>query len=216
MITKVCGMCQTENVQAVAETGIQWMGFIFYAPSPRCLLRDPAEAERVRQLITADTFRPKRVGVFVNQSQEEILTLVQAYGLDYLQLHGHESPDFCYALQKRGYALIKAFSIATAEDLAHTADYADRVDYFLFDTKCAGYGGSGQRFDWNLLQSYQGETPFLLSGGIRPEMATDLQSFHHPRWAGIDLNSGFESAPGVKKAETLRSFLIPNFIIEQK
>ena len=90
------------------------------------------------------------------------------------------------------------------------------MDYFLFDTKCAGYGGSGQRFDWNLLQSYQGETPFLLSGGIRPEMATDLQSFHHPRWAGIDLNSGFESAPGVKKAETLRSFLIPNFIIEQK
>ena len=216
MITKVCGMCQAENVQAVAETGIQWMGFIFYAPSPRCLLRDPAEAERVRQLITADTFRPKRVGVFVNQSQEEILELVQAYGLDYLQLHGHESPDFCYALHKRGYALIKAFSIATAEDLAHTADYADRVDYFLFDTKCAGYGGSGQRFDWNLLQSYQGDTPFLLSGGIRPEMATDLQSFHHPRWAGIDLNSGFESAPGVKKVETLRSFLIPNFIIEQK
>ena len=216
MITKVCGMCQAENVQAVAETGIQWMGFIFYAPSPRCLLRDPAEAERVRQLITADTFRPKRVGVFVNQSQEEILALAQAYGLDYLQLHGHESPDFCYALHKRGYALIKAFSIATAEDLAHTADYAGRVDYFLFDTKCAGYGGSGQRFDWNLLQSYQGDTPFLLSGGIRPEMATDLQSFHHPRWAGIDLNSGFESAPGVKKVETLRSFLIPNFIIEQK
>ena len=216
MITKVCGMCQAENVQAVAETGIQWMGFIFYAPSPRCLLRDPVEAERVRQLITADTFRPKRVGVFVNQSQEEILALAQAYGLDYLQLHGHESPDFCYALHKRGYALIKAFSIATAEDLEHTADYAGRVDYFLFDTKCAGYGGSGQRFDWNLLQSYQGDTPFLLSGGIRPEMATDLQSFHHPRWAGIDLNSGFESAPGVKKAETLRSFLIPNFIIKQK
>ena len=69
MITKVCGMCQVENVQAVAETGIQWTGFIFYTPSPRCLLRDPAEAERVRQLITADAFRPKRVGVFVNASQ---------------------------------------------------------------------------------------------------------------------------------------------------
>lgn len=206
MITKVCGMCQVENVQAVAETGIQWTGFIFYTPSPRCLLRDPAEAERVRQLITADAFRPKRVGVFVNASQEEIMEVAQQYRLDYLQLHGHESPDFCYALQKRGYALIKAFSIATAEDLAHTADYAGRVDYFLFDTKCAGYGGSGQRFDWSLLQDYQGETPFLLSGGIRPEMAADLQRFHHPRWAGIDLNSGFESAPGVKQAETLRSF----------
>lgn len=206
MITKVCGLCQAENIQAVAKTGIQWTGFIFYTPSPRCLLRDPAEAERVRQLITADAFRPKRVGVFVNASQEEIMEVAQQYRLDYLQLHGHESPDFCYALQKRGYALIKAFSIATAEDLAHTADYAGRVDYFLFDTKCAGYGGSGQRFDWSLLQDYQGETPFLLSGGIRPEMAADLQRFHHPRWAGIDLNSGFESAPGVKQAETLRSF----------
>ena len=206
MITKVCGLCQAENIQAVAKTGIQWTGFIFYTPSPRCLLRDPAEAERVRQLITADAFRPKRVGVFVNASQEEIMEVAQQYRLDYLQLHGHESPDFCYALQKRGYALIKAFSIATAEDLAHTADYAGRVDYFLFDTKCAGYGGSGQRFDWSLLQDYQGETPFLLSGGIRPEMAADLQRFHHPRWAGIDLNSGFESAPGVKNAETLRSF----------
>ena len=206
MITKVCGLCQAENIQAVAKTGIQWTGFIFYTPSPRCLLRDPAEAERVRQLITADAFRPKRVGVFVNASQEEIMEVAQQYRLDYLQLHGHESPDFCYALQKRGYALIKAFSIATEEDLAHTADYAGRVDYFLFDTKCAGYGGSGQRFDWSLLQDYQGETPFLLSGGIRPEMAADLQRFHHPRWAGIDLNSGFESAPGVKQAETLRSF----------
>ena len=206
MITKVCGLCQAENIQAVAKTGIQWTGFIFYTPSPRCLLRDPAEAERVRQLITADAFRPKRVGVFVNASQEEIMEVAQQYRLDYLQLHGHESPDFCYALQKRVYALIKAFSIATAEDLAHTADYAGRVDYFLFDTKCAGYGGSGQRFDWSLLQDYQGETPFLLSGGVRPEMAADLQRFHHPRWAGIDLNSGFESAPGVKQAETLRSF----------
>ena len=206
MITKVCGLCQAENIQAVAKTGIQWTGFIFYTPSPRCLLRDPAEAERVRQLITADAFRPKRVGVFVNASQEEIMEVAQQYRLDYLQLHGHESPDFCYALQKRGYAFIKTFSISTAEDLAHTADYAGRVDYFLFDTKCAGYGGSGQRFDWSLLQDYQGETPFLLSGGIRPEMAADLQRFHHPRWAGIDLNSGFESAPGVKQAETLRSF----------
>ena len=159
MITKVCGLCQAENIQAVAKTGIQWTGFIFYTPSPRCLLRDPAEAERVRQLITADAFRPKRVGVFVNASQEEIMEVAQQYRLDYLQLHGHESPDFCYALQKRGYALIKAFSIATAEDLAHTADYAGRVDYFLFDTKCAGYGGSGQRFDWSLLQDYQDSLP---------------------------------------------------------
>ena len=88
MITKVCGMCHAENIQAVAETGIQWMGFIFYAPSPRCLLRDPEEAKRVQQAITASNFRLKRVGVFVNQSQEEIMELAQRFQLDYLQLHG--------------------------------------------------------------------------------------------------------------------------------
>ena len=207
MITKVCGMCQAENVQAVAETGIQWMGFIFYAPSPRCLLRDPAEAGRVRQLITADTFRPKRVGVFVNQSQEEILALAQTYALDYLQLHGHESPDFCYTLHKRGYALIKAFSIATAEDLAHTADYAGRVDYFLFDTKTPLKGGSGEQFDWSVLQSYDGATPFLLSGGIGPDDARRVRAFSHPRCIGIDVNSKFEKEPAFKDVDMLRKFI---------
>ena len=136
------------------------------------------------------------------------MELAQRYQLDYLQLHGQESPDFCYALHKRGYALIKAFSIATAEDLAHTADYADRVDYFLFDTKCVGYGGSGQRFDWSLLQNYQGETPFLLSGGLHPNSACELQAFHHPQWAGIDLNSRFEVAPGVKDPERISALLM--------
>ena len=207
MITKVCGMCQAENVQAVAETGIQWMGFIFYAPSPRCLLRDPAEAERVRQLITADTFRPKRVGVFVNQSQEEILALAQAYGLDYLQLHGHESPDFCYALQKRGYALIKAFSIATAEDLAHTADYADRVDYFLFDTYKAGhYGGTGERFNLEL-ESIHIPKPYFMAGGLDASNIAEVIGAN-PKAFAVDVSGGVEdSVTGLKDPQKMADFV---------
>lgn len=209
-IMKVCGMRHPDNIQAVAAAGAQWMGFIFYAPSPRCLLHDPDEAEAVRRLITSDRFGPKRVGVFVDQSADEMMALATRFRLDYLQLHGHESPELCHALQKRGYSLIKAFAIATAEDLLLTAEYADRADYFLFDTKCAGHGGSGQSFDWSLLSHYTGETPFLLSGGIRLESLPALKAFAHPRLAGYDLNSGFEVAPGEKDAAILSTFITQN------
>jgi phosphoribosylanthranilate isomerase len=130
-----------------------------------------------------------------------------AYSLDYLQLHGNESPDLCHTLQKRGYALIKAFPIATEDDLQQTAAYEGRVDYFLFDTKCAGYGGSGKSFDWSVLHTYQGDTPFLLSGGIRPDSLDAIRRFSHPRCAGIDLNSGFETEPGLKDVALLKEFI---------
>ena len=159
------------------------------------------------------------MGVFVDEEVETIVRRTEECGLNRVQLHGRETATSIRQLRQRlpqGVEIIKAISILTLDDLALAEDYEPLVDYLLFDTKCETVGGSGRQFDWSILNHYQGQRPFLLSGGIRPEMATDLQSFHHPRWAGIDLNSGFESAPGVKKAETLRSFLIPNFIIEQK
>ena len=128
-------------------------------------------------------------------------------GLDYLQLHGHESPDTCRTLRERGYAIIKAFPIADEEDLKMTADYEGRADYFLFDTKCSGYGGSGRRFDWSVLSGYKGRTPFLLGGGIAPDSVEAVRNFRHPKLAGIDLNSGFETAPGIKDAEKLKTFI---------
>ena len=117
------------------------------------------------------------------------------------------APEDCHALQKRGYSLIKAFQIATACDLEQTTNYEGRVDYFLFDTKCNSYGGSGKQFDWSVLEAYRGKTPFLLSGGIRPESAGAIRSFRHPRLAGIDLNSGFEIEPGLKDIGKLKEFL---------
>lgn len=199
MIIKVCGMRNPDNMREVARLGIDWMGLIFFSGSPRRIMDNEQPA--------IDICPVKRVGVFVNASQEEMMEMATRYRLDYLQLHGNETPDDCYALQKRGYSLIKAFQIATAADLEQTAAYEGRVDYFLFDTKCSGYGGSGRQFDWSVLEAYRGETPFLLSGGIRPESATAIRSFSHPRLAGIDLNSGFEIEPGLKEVEKLKHFI---------
>jgi phosphoribosylanthranilate isomerase len=136
-----------------------------------------------------------------------MLQKAAACRLDYLQLHGEESPELCHALQKRGYPLIKAFPVATANDLQRTEAYEGQAAYFLFDTKCEGYGGSGQTFDWSLLAAYRGRTPFLLSGGIRPDSLEAIRRFRHPRFAGIDLNSGFETAPGLKDTARLAPFI---------
>lgn len=209
MLIKVCGMRDPENIRRVATVGIDWMGFIFYARSPRfvgdvSLERMIGEKEAEERAVREP---PVRVGVFVDASLEYMMEMGNSYGLGYLQLHGSESPDTCYALQKRGYAVIKAFSIANEEDLKLTADYEGRADYFLFDTKCNGYGGSGKQFDWSVLAAYKGQTPFLLSGGINPDSVEDIRRFHHPKLAGLDLNSGFETAPGMKDAEKLKAFI---------
>lgn len=209
MLIKVCGMREPENIRQVAETGIDWMGFIFYAQSPRRLGSDDSEQQLssfISQLATGN-WQLKKVGVFVNATPEEMMNTAARYRLDYLQLHGNESPDICYTLHKRGYAIIKAFSIATEEDLKPVADYEGRADYFLFDTKCSSYGGSGKQFDWSVLSAYKGQTPFLLSGGINPDSVEALRNFSHPKLAGIDLNNGFETSPGMKDAEKLKTFI---------
>ncbi|MDH6343920.1 phosphoribosylanthranilate isomerase [Parabacteroides sp. PFB2-12] len=201
MIIKVCGMTDPENIRAVAALNIHWMGFIFYKKSPRYLSEVPVLPTSLAGK------EPKRVGVFVNPSLQEIRERVAAFRLDYVQLHGNESAAFCRHLQELGIAVIKAFSIETADDLQQTAVYEDHADYFLFDTKSKYYGGSGKQFDWSLLAHYKGATPFLLSGGIGPEDTEHIQRFHHPAWAGIDLNSGFETAPGLKEPHKLNKFI---------
>lgn len=198
-------MREPDNIREVATTGIDWMGFIFYARSPRFIKnKSDEETARIKAIRESSV---RTVGVFVNATSEYMQEMAQKYTLDYLQLHGNESPEACYELQKRGYAVIKAFSIASEEDLAATIGYEGRVDYFLFDTKCNNYGGSGKQFDWSVLAAYIGQTPFLLSGGIQPESVEAIRNFRHPRFAGIDLNSGFETEPGVKNAGQLKTFI---------
>ncbi|MDR1455607.1 MAG: phosphoribosylanthranilate isomerase [Tannerella sp.] len=201
MTIKVCGMREVENIRAVARLDADWMGFVFYPASPRCVPDGDTRAAVIRRC------RKTKVGVFVNAGMEEMLEKVTRYGLDYLQLHGCESPGLCEALQQAGCRVIKAFPVATAADLEQTATYESCAACFLFDTKCDTYGGSGKCFDWQTLEAYAGRTPFLLGGGLRPESAEELLRFRHPQWTGIDLNSGFETAPALKDTARLERFI---------
>ncbi|MGL5979518.1 MAG: phosphoribosylanthranilate isomerase [Phocaeicola sp.] len=197
MKIKVCGMREPENIAAVEALGIDWMGFIFYPRSPRYVATPP-------------TYLPnncKRVGVFVNESLEVIEQCIQLFGLQTVQLHGTESPEICQAVRQKGVEVFKALSVKNEEDVARSTFYIGSCDYLLFDTPCTKYGGSGRTFSWSLLDLYQGETPFLLSGGIGLEQVEALKQFHHPAWRGVDLNSRFESAPGIKEVEQLQEFL---------
>ncbi len=197
MIVKVCGMRNAENIRQVEQTGADWMGFIDYERSPRYLAGIP---DYLPESIL-------KVGVFVQASLPRIQERIAAWRLDFVQLHGQETPALCRQLRQTGVKVIKAFSLRGPEDLQVTDDYLQDCDYFLFDTPCAGYGGSGKTFDWALLTHYQGSVPFLLSGGLNPNSLAALSTFHHPRWIGIDLNSGFEQAPGLKDVHALSSFI---------
>ena len=195
MIIKVCGMRDAVNIQAVEQLGIDWMGMIFWPKSSRYVADVP-------------TYQPKqirRVGVFVDASLEYIRQHVSDYQLDLIQLHGHETPAFAEALKP--LSVIKAFNIADVKDLNQTKAYEGIVDYFLFDTKGKVVGGNGEKFDWSVLSSYHGETPFLLSGGIGPDDVEVVNSFHHSKCIGIDLNSRFEQAPALKDITKLSNFL---------
>ena len=195
MIVKVCGMRDAENIHEVEALGIDLIGFIFWPKSSRYV------SERPAYLPT----NCKRVGVFVDENIEVVKKIAQDYALDYIQLHGNETPDYCALL--KGHKLIKAFNIATAEDFEQTKPYEGLVNYFLFDTKGKSVGGNGTKFDWSVLDDYHGTTPFILSGGIGPDDAARIRSFHHPQLAGIDLNSKFEGAPALKNIQKLKTFL---------
>jgi phosphoribosylanthranilate isomerase len=200
MIVKVCGMREAENIRAVEALGVDWMGFIFWEHSSRCVSQRPAYLPT----------RAKRVGVFVDESLDVVCQHVEAFGLDVVQLHGSESPAFLHDLRNvlaGDVLIVKAFSIATRDDLLQTSLYEGIADFFLFDTKAQLVGGNGRKFDWSVLAPYDGSTPFLLSGGIGPDDASRLSAFSHPRLAGIDLNSRFETAPALKNVELLKQFL---------
>ena len=202
-LIKVCGMREAENIREVEALGIDLMGFIFWPKSSRYV------SERPAYLPT----QCKRVGVFVDEDTETIKRIADDYALDFIQLHGHESPDYIRQLNVQcsmfnvQCSIIKAFNIATAEDLEVTKPYEGIVDYFLFDTKGKSVGGNGEKFDWSVLADYVGETPFLLSGGIGPDDAERVKAFHHPKCIGIDLNSKFELSPALKDIEKLKNFL---------
>ncbi len=197
MIIKVCGMRKGENIREVEGLGVDFMGFIFYPKSPRYVDVLPDYLPQ----------NAKRVGVFVDENLDTILSIAKQFRLEYIQLHGNESPVLVKQLNGAGYKLIKAFSIAVKEDLNQVEAYKNQCSYFIFDTKSESIGGSGQCFDWNILQQYKGDTPFLLSGGISLENLHELKQFQHNQLVGYDLNSCFELSPAVKDCHKLSQFL---------
>ena len=194
---KVCGMRDGSNIQALEKVAPDMMGFICWEGSKRCIREKPSYLPNC-----------KKVGVFVEPTLEHVLYWAKQLHLDYIQLHGHESEKLCEQIkQETGLKLFKAISIHSKDDIKETQKYQNIADLFVFDTKCVSVGGSGQQFDWNILQDYEGKRPFLLSGGIGPEDSDRVLHWHHPQCVGIDINSRFELSPAVKDTKAISSFI---------
>jgi phosphoribosylanthranilate isomerase len=199
MMIKVCGMRDEHNIRAVEHLDIDWMGFIFY----------PLSSRYVGEQLSYLPEKVTRVGVFVNEQPEIVRERTEQNRLQILQLHGEESPAYCLELKRQGYRVIKAFGIETDQPFPTETvlRYEGCCDYFLFDTKTPMHGGSGQKFNWEVLNDYRGTIPFLISGGLTPVDAGPLKAFSHPQLVGIDLNSGFETSPAIKDTTLLQPFI---------
>ena len=189
-------MRDSENIRAIEQTKADLMGFILHPKSPRFVASLPEYMPK----------KQKRVGVFVNASLEQILAKAQKFSLEYIQPHGDDPPAFCSELKNRGLKVIRAQRIANADDIIRAESY-NMADLMIFDTKTELYGGSGKKFNWQLLENYKGCVPFLLSGGIRSDTFEEIKAFFHPQFAGIDLNSGFEISPALKDVGKLNNFI---------
>lgn len=212
MNIKVCGITSMKQLQQLDGLEVDFAGLIFYKESPRYLGDKIFKSE----LKNAD-FDLKKVGVFVNPEMIDVLDAIDEYGLDVVQLQGDENPEMCEDLSSE-VEVIKAFRVGDDTDIDKMITPYDAVcDYYLFDTKpgyhsplAAGdqmiFGGTGKKFDWNILSKAKIEKPFFLSGGISVEDAGRIKSFSHPDFFGVDLNSKFESEPGVKDMAKLLQF----------
>lgn len=223
MIVKVCGMREPENIRAIAALGVDMIGMIFCPDSSRYVSMTSSRAGIIpdygadmRPAVGAQGMskRPQLVGVFVDDMPQNIVTRIYNYNLDCVQLHGDESPVMIDNLRRTadpdirpGLKIIKALSVADESDVKRWRQYEGHADMLLFDTKGEQAGGNGQRFDWRLLDEYDGNIPFLLGGGIGLDDVEGIRKIQHPMFAGIDLNSKFETSPGVKDAGRLAAFL---------
>ena len=200
MKVKVCGMREAQNIAEVALLTPDYMGFIFYDGSQRFAGSLAPESLDTLSSVT------KRVGVFVNATADYISETIKKYSLDFVQLHGSESPELCAALRQQT-GVIKAFGISEADDFKNVEQYEGYCDFYIFDNKTPNHGGSGNKFDHSLLHTYTGRTPYLLSGGITPEDAHLLLAFEDSRLIGFDINSRFEITAGIKNPLQIKKFM---------
>ncbi len=202
-LLKTCGLRDPDNIRQIAALEPDYMGFIFYPPSKR--KADPALIRDVLHSLSDDI---QKVGVFVNENPDTILQTARFLDLDVIQLHGDEDPELGTVLQNEGLEVWKAFGMGGGHpDWQHMENWLDAADAFLFDTASAGYGGSGQAFSHDVLQHYPFEKSFWLSGGIGPDFRSLPDFFDRLPFLGLDINSKFESAPGMKKVKEVQTFL---------
>lgn len=202
---KVCGMTQIEQVTALSELGVTFAGFIFYPKSPRYVFKHMT----MTQIKKINSIH--KVGVFVNASIEEVLHIVEECRLSMVQLHGDETPKYCETIANY-VSVVKAFRISDHDSIEWMVrPYMDACDMFLFDTMGAGYGGTGKKFDWSVLKNAVIGKPFFLSGGIEPGDEKELMRFTQDPVAkslfALDINSKFETSPGVKDLDKVSSFV---------
>ena len=198
-------MTLPEQVNQLVELGVDFAGFIFYPKSPRYVFKKMtiAELKRIRNI--------NKVGVFVNTPIDEVLVMVDECNLHMVQLHGDETPKYCEKLADY-ISVVKAFRLGENENIEWmTRPYMEVADMYMFDTMGAGYGGTGIKFDWTLLNGITVGKPFFLSGGIEPGDEESLKGFMKDPVAkelfAVDINSKFELNPGVKEMEIVKSFV---------
>lgn len=202
MNIKVCGLRDAENLKEVTALNPDFVGFIFYDQSPR-FVGEELDVDMVRALPRSI----RKVGVFVNASPESIIRNVKKYDLQYVQLHGTETPDFCKSLKMRGVNVIKAFRVDELFNFSMLNNYKNQCDFFLFDAKGDQLGGNGFAFDWSLLNKYDNDKPFFISGGIGLDNIADIEQIRHLKLYGVDVNSLVEVSPGVKDVAKVRELI---------
>ncbi len=205
MKIKVCGINHLEQLGQLDAMGVNYAGMIFYSQSTR----------NVYNKLFAWDVKPlqlslKKVGVFVNSDDEYIMSQVEAYGLDLVQLHGDETPGFCKAISEH-IAVTKAFRITQRNEQNidwMIKPYEEYCDYYLFDTnRKNAYGGTGEKFDWKILNEHRINKPFFLSGGIGLKDVGKLKEFAHPFFYAVDVNSHVEISPGLKDIKSINTFV---------
>ena len=201
MIVKVCGINDLENFLELSKLPVDILGMVFYPQSPRAVKPDDQNLAKA-----VSEIQVKKAGVFVDEDVNQIRKIAMAFNLTYIQLHGNETPAVCRIL-KEEYMVIKAFKIGSEKDMETIKEYDDVADLFLFDTRGEKAGGSGVKFDWNLLKDFTSEKPYLLSGGIAPEDAEQIKKLDLPGCIGVDINSRFEVYPGKKDITKVEYFI---------
>ena len=200
MKIKVCGMRDSENILELIKLKPDYLGFIFFGKSKRFVTNFP-------KVEIPSTI--KKVGVFVDETVDAVIEIVEENKLDAVQLHGDETPEYIEELKVlliKKVEIFKAFSVDDNFDFTKTEPYQKVCDYLLFDTKGKDYGGNGIKFNWQVLNNYKGVTPFLLSGGISKVDALEIKKMLHKAFAGIDINSGFEIEPALKNINDIKEF----------